>query len=233
MMRSVITKAVIPAVEKIRASVARLAATRAAERAPGVPAPPLTAADIQAVPVIMLFDGEHEFLTQMIAICIAELEMRPELKGWILIKLAASCSKTEQPCDVSPVFMALKALSASKLGFKFEGDDKTQADWIENDLLANIPAASRRTFLNFLLHAPNIIGDALRPHNIAIGWSVSGICVQARGRPRPVPSDWATHPSAYGRPSCCCEAPLSAHARARAADRRADADRRGALDFVG
>lgn len=175
MMRSVITKAIIPAVEKIRAQVAQLAATRAAERAPGVPAPPLSAADIQAVPVILLFDGEHEFLTQMIATCITELEMRPELKGWILIKLAASCSKTEQPCDVSPVFMALKALSTSKLGFKFEGGDKTQADWIEKDLLAEIPAASRRTFLNFLLHAPNIIGDALRPHNIEIGWTVSGI----------------------------------------------------------
>lgn len=111
----------------------------------------------------------------MLSIFDAEIDRRPELKGWILIKLAAACSKTQQPCDVSPIFMALKTLAKSHLRTKFEGGDMTQAHWLETVLLANIPAPSRKTFCNFLLQAPSLVGNALKPGNIEQGWRDSGL----------------------------------------------------------
>jgi hypothetical protein len=167
---------VIPIINDMREGIVCLAAARAAGTPLGHAGPPATAAALAAERVVLLLDGEYITLTECLTIFLEEIDAHPELAGWVLLKLAAACSKTQQPCDVSPLFMALKALTKGRLGVTCEGGDMNQVHWLEEVLLARIPSASRATFVNFLRQAPSLVARALDARNIAQGWQDSGVC---------------------------------------------------------
>ena len=87
-----------------------------------------------------------------------------------LVKFAASASKTEQPCDVSPSFRILKQAVNSKNQYP----TSFSKEMVER-FLGKIPAASKRTFGKFLRKLPAVLREAFSPWHVAAGWQNSGL----------------------------------------------------------
>ena len=63
--------------------------------------------------IIFMIDGEKTCLDAALQVFGDAIEADPTLKGLRLVKLSASCSKSEQPCDVSPSYRVMKGLFKS------------------------------------------------------------------------------------------------------------------------
>ena len=96
----------------------------------------------------------------------------------ILIKWAAACSKTTQPADVMKSFLIIRQfLAGRKFQYSCADDSVPRPAWMGTveRILQPMPAASRRVFLKFFHHLPNIAGSAYTPAICAAGFSIPGI----------------------------------------------------------
>lgn len=121
--------------------------------------------------IVLTVDGEYQHLKNLVDYFIAH----PEDEGIDVIKFSAACSKTQQPADVSPCFRVLK----QRVSMSHLHPPETMPlyyQYLQSTALAKIPAASRKTFLDFFKHSKDIIDAAFTPHNIHCGFSVAGLC---------------------------------------------------------
>ena len=93
-----------------------------------------------------------------------------ELKdqGFEIMKFAASASKTQQPCDVSPSFMVLKHLH--KHPTKYDG---TALSWIED--LPELKKDALKIYAGFLRGLPVSLSKAFQDDNVTQGWRKAGL----------------------------------------------------------
>lgn len=118
--------------------------------------------------IIITLDGEETHLQAMFTCVIDNGVAKAE--GIEVIKFAASASKIQQPCDVSPCYRALK--QEKKLP-----QSTTTAVYTPmlSACLAGIPPASQRTFITYLSHLPSMLSKCFHERNVKKGWEVSGL----------------------------------------------------------
>lgn len=175
MMDSLVNKLLVPSLLEQRKRVVMRRRTGEPWEDGSAPTTEPTDAELQAERVMICFDGEQKGLEALLKVFVEEIGARPELKGFILVKLAAACSSRQQPCDVSPIFMVLKRFACSGHSPTLQPSSAALEKFLRTEMLAEVPKASRDTFVNFLLHASSYIKHAFTEHNIQEGWKISGL----------------------------------------------------------
>ena len=173
-MVSTFERVVLPRLKTLRDKVmarrahaaAQLSALRPGEetpsRAPEVPG------------MIFAIDGESSCLEAAMLVVANAIELDESLKSLHLVKLAASCSKSQQPCDVSPVYRSLKALFSNWKAIERQAPRPAYMELIDA-LLEPLETPSKVVFTRFfgLLH--DLLSQAFRDSNIRQGWETSGL----------------------------------------------------------
>lgn len=134
---------------------------------------PCTAAElneqVKKMRMVLTLDGEYAQLHALTDY----LDTHDNI-GLVAIKLSASCSKTQQPEDVSPCFRTLKTILIIIFG-----DLPTivphYMTYITDFVIKIIPAASRRTFESFFNHAKNLFQQSFNAKDIRKGFKTTGI----------------------------------------------------------
>lgn len=127
-------------------------------------------AEIKRLRILLTVDGEHAHLTALMDFF---LQLPHDLHIDV-IKFAASCSKTQQPCDVSSCFRVFKQLLSALLHSP-SAVTPFYMHHLETVVLRDIDAASRRAFLNFFSHIPDLMSRAFTVHNVTQGFAISGM----------------------------------------------------------
>lgn len=143
-------------------------AEEAARLAPGAAA----AAEAKRPRIILTFDGEAAHLNAALDIFVDHVLPAVKDEGFELMKFAASASKTQQPCDVSPSFTVLKYLFLVK---KHGPTTAAYTDHVLSVLLAKMDSASKRSYGGFLGHLPSYLSAAFTHTNVAMGWAIAGL----------------------------------------------------------
>eukprot|EP00047_Mylnosiga_fluctuans_P020324 m.90967 g.90967 ORF g.90967 m.90967 type:complete len:217 (+) comp8482_c0_seq3:704-1354(+) len=135
------------------------------------PAGAAPAAELPRPRIILSFDGEKRHLDATLEMFIKDVPDDLREQGFELLKFAASASKTQQPCDVAPVFMIMRTL------YKFDMLHRTEAygPLLESTLLASMDSGSRKTFVSYLQDLPTHIHKAFNPDHVRKGWDLAGI----------------------------------------------------------
>jgi len=130
--------------------------------------------------IILTLDGEEAHLDSIFNNLIDNAVARAE--SIEVLKFAASASKIQQPCDVSPSYRALKQIVKKASSQVVAGSHSQHLAamapvWVKDlpDLLKDIKAASRRTFVQFIAHLPAYLSKSFNVMNVRKGWSVSGL----------------------------------------------------------
>lgn len=118
--------------------------------------------------IVLTLDGEDTHLKAMY--CHLIDSGLAEKNAIDLVKFPASSSKILQPCDLSPMYRAMK----QGVGHSQEWVSERSRKQLSN-LLAPIPPASRKTFLAFLEQLPYIVSKACNMHNLRKGWELAGL----------------------------------------------------------
>ena len=126
-------------------------------------------------PAIISFDGEHKFLHAMECVFVHSISDNKDLKGITLIKFAAACSKSQQPCDVSPCFLVLKVVIRRRYVSDVCTDFARRMQDICASLMAGLPSKVQKTYMNFIQSLPELLETAFSTHNIHKGWATAGI----------------------------------------------------------
>lgn len=121
----------------------------------------------------MTLDGEYTQLGAMMSALTQCVDKAGPAGNIEVVKFSASCSKTQQPADVSPSFMIFKRLMKTEMT---SSPDTTPLfhDFLENQLLRPIEKSSRDVFLNFLDNLPAVANKAFTFSNVAEGFKKSG-----------------------------------------------------------
>jgi hypothetical protein len=123
---------------------------------------------------LLLLDGEYN-----------QVKMSMEANGFgtrcdefdvLLMKLAASCSKTQQPNDVMKTFAILHLFFCSNNFRHLDVKKYRRPRYMEqvDKILSSIPGASRNLFSKYFTILDLIAGDAFKPSVIVKGWDVAG-----------------------------------------------------------
>jgi hypothetical protein len=118
--------------------------------------------------IILTLDGEEKHLT---AVCNVIIDRGlAESQGIEVVKLAASASKIQQPCDVGPMYKVLKQA--------LKGDPPLADCPYRHELtrlLAPLESASRKTFQAFIELLPIVLNKSFTRWNVLRGWNSSGL----------------------------------------------------------
>jgi hypothetical protein len=168
MMRLLLSHVLIPVMLAQRIKYLKSGHVRIA--IPGGPAPAESEPETpRANPrIVLTLDGEDTHLQalydQVVDTGLAARE------GIELVKFCASASKTQQPCDVSPMYRIIKQSLEEDQGWMCP-DQHT-----ENErALRMVPSASRATFAMFLDRLPGILSKACTKGNLRSGWALTGL----------------------------------------------------------
>jgi hypothetical protein len=169
MMACAVRDCIAPAVMRVRKALA----TEAQEADGKMSAEPQAAEKAQ---MTLSFDGEnHHLLAIMEQFCLTnDGELKKE--GFKLVKFSAATSHLQQPCDVSPSFRALK----SSVRTLFSRPDRAPGDYpelvgrLEEMFAGQVEPASRKTFMLFLTHLPDLLSAAFTVPHVTDGWRKTG-----------------------------------------------------------
>lgn len=135
------------------------------------------AAEEARLRIVLTIDGEYTQLDAMISAIAQHVDAAGAAGNIELIKFSASCSKTQQPADVSPCFMVLKSIAKREMREELPPSAlPTYHDVLETDLLHPLEKSSRDVFLKFLDHLPTIADTSFMPSNIRQGFLKTGLC---------------------------------------------------------
>lgn len=173
-MSKYVQRVLAPAALAIRAGLA----AQAAKNTQDVPSDEMDAVAVSAedgeAGIVLSIDGEHDQLEALLGLFDDTLSAHPQASVFNVMKLAAACSKTQQPCDVCPSFMVMKRL------VKLYGNGKVVAvrprymDTVMA-LLSALPKDVRLKYENFLLHFTTFLSTAFNRANILSGWENTGL----------------------------------------------------------
>lgn len=121
----------------------------------------------------LTFDGEAMFLDTILTI-FASPDACPGLQSFVLVKLPAACSMTQQPLDVSPCFLTAKATLTSLLNENKQGMRQPYLHRAEA-ALSTLLLPSRTVFLRWLSLLPNILSTAFQISHVQKGWRLTGL----------------------------------------------------------
>ena len=159
-----LTECIAPAILAIRDRKAKLRADQATALSQPPPAE-------KVLPAMLLScDGEDSHLRAVISTFCTNPPASWKNQGFQVVKYAASASKAQQPCDVSPSFKVLKSIikTAAKIS--------PLADHVAllQQALKDLDAGSRATYMDFLARFPEVVSTAFNVHNICKGWEIAG-----------------------------------------------------------
>ena len=174
LMRLTFTDVVIPTLLKLQAEVQQERARTASIIATLRRKDPSTLRQQNSPPIIFMIDGEASCLEAAMTVLAEAIQENESMKTLHLVKLAASCSKSQQPCDVSPIYRSLKALLRHWREMKKEVPRPAYMEIIDV-LLAPIAKASRDVFTKFFNLLGELLREALNEHNILKGWRIAGL----------------------------------------------------------
>ncbi|KAJ1437692.1 hypothetical protein B484DRAFT_416460, partial [Ochromonadaceae sp. CCMP2298] len=123
---------------------------------------------------MLLLDGEYN-----------QIKMSMEEGGFgaqcrqddvLLMKLAASCSKTQQPNDVMKAFAILHAFFCSEKFRHLNVTNMRRPAYMDqiSSITREVPPASRALFHKYFMILDAIAGDAFKPSIIIKGWTAAG-----------------------------------------------------------
>jgi hypothetical protein len=124
---------------------------------------------------MLLLDGEYN-----------QIKMSMEEGGFgaqcrqddvLLMKLAASCSKTQQPNDVMKAFAILHAFFCSEKFRHLKVTNMRRPAYMDqiSSITREVPPASRALFHKYFMILDAIAGDAFKPSIIIKGWTAAGV----------------------------------------------------------
>lgn len=122
---------------------------------------------------LLMLDGEYYQVKSILDHGLGEMSNGARI---LLMKLAAACSKTQQASDVMKSFLILHAYFDSE---QFHSLDLKQMllpqymPYVEN-LLKDVPSASRETFLRYFAVLPTVLATAYKPNTVTDGYMKSG-----------------------------------------------------------
>ena len=123
------------------------------------------------------FDGEAQFLNAAMEHFVDDMRHDgPDclLRKLICIKYAAACSKTQQPADVSPTFMMLKAKLAHLMAQHPEGVTRMYMDRVQR-LLQTLDNTSAFLFKRWISLMETALSDVFTESNVVEGWQINGL----------------------------------------------------------
>lgn len=120
------------------------------------------------------FDGESSFLQAAMGLLTGAETKDAVLADFVLFKWPASCSKTQQPLDISPCFMSFKQKMDQYMAAGTLPPYLPYMAGVES-LLACVPSDSRTVFLRVISLLERAISAAFTIGNIAKGWEISGL----------------------------------------------------------
>jgi len=136
--------------------------------------PTMLQREAEKLRILLTVDGEYQQLSALIEYFSQSSEVLGPAKAIELIKFSASCSKTMQPADVSKSFMVFKSV-AKKLTFSKVVDEPVYMQKVREVILSPLAAASRRTYAQFLAHAPAFLSTAFTIPIVTAGWQRAGL----------------------------------------------------------
>ena len=122
------------------------------------------------------FDGEAQFLAAAMGHFVDDSSRaRPDslLSKVVCVKFSAACSKTLQPADVSPAFMAIKQKLASLITEHPDGTSHMYMPRVR-DILKIIGNSSAFLFARWISLMEEALSDAFTATNIMQGWTING-----------------------------------------------------------
>ena len=174
LMEKSISDALLPAMRRERAAVIAEAGKLPWEKDVLLVSEDRAVEADDCAPLIISFDGEQQYLNAMLESYTTLIADDPTLGETILLKYAASCSKTQQPADVAPVFMVQKTIAQKKVCSLAPDVDPPYMGRVEM-LLKSMKSASRKTYLDFIRHVEDFLETSFPSYNIRQGWRVAGI----------------------------------------------------------
>lgn len=139
---------------------------------------PQVAEPEEPLPIIFMLDGEATGLSAAMAASAQAVEADPQLKKLYLVKLAANCSKTQQPCDVSPLYRSMKEkLKAWKLDQKAAVMARVLPGYVAvvEDRLSPLAKGSKEVYREFFVLLPALLSAAGTLDNVMQGFVDSGL----------------------------------------------------------
>jgi hypothetical protein len=128
---------------------------------------------------LFMLDGEHAQLMFLL-----RRNYKIDAFDISILKLAAACSATQQPCDIMRSFHILHQFftnnTYSRTDFSKVSRPSYMADVMA--LLANIPSSSRKVFEEFFAVAESAISKAYTSSCVAKGFSLMGISGPTKNR---------------------------------------------------
>ena len=124
---------------------------------------------------LVMLDGEYNQIHAIIGeAALADLARANQL---VIVKLSASCSKTQQPNDVMCSFLLLHKYYRSSQFREMDITTAVRPPHMQHamELIKEIPKASRDTFEKYFLSLNLINGTAFTPSNIMKGWYLPGV----------------------------------------------------------
>jgi len=154
-MSTAIKDCIAPAMLRVREELVRLAVQDFGEDSQ-------EAKDARATQIVLSFDGEETHLVAAIDQLCVNTPAELKDKGFVLVKFAASASKTQQPCDVSPAYRTLKAQVKDLLRCPSKAKMSAPSLATQLDkLLESVPPASRKTFKRIFNQLPGLLSKSL------------------------------------------------------------------------
>ena len=167
------------AAAKAAAAAAKKAAPSAvAAPAPAAAAPALASGDATTSPIaplrriVISLDGERTGLEAAMETAAAVLE-EEGMRDVELLKFSAACSKTQQPCDVSPVFRVLKQIYKAR-SFEKSAEEPAFMELVRQ-VLKPMDTKARALYSEALAALPELLLSAFSSRNIRQGWEIAGI----------------------------------------------------------
>lgn len=128
----------------------------------------------QQLKALFMLDGEH---AQLVHFLKNFHEYKMDSFDIAILKLAAACSATQQPCDILRAFHILHQFYASKAYIHTNFDNVSIPSYMANVMYAirDIPAASRKVYENFFMPLEGIVSKAYTGFLTRKGFITMGI----------------------------------------------------------
>lgn len=174
LMRKSLREVFFPAVEaRVRVVDADALALEDASAGPSAPARP-SAAEPPLHDMMLFIDGEYVNLSATMAEFSNHVFDHPLLKSMSLVKLAAACSLSQQPADISTIFRALK-LRLPRISLTEDADVQPSYMRTVQAKLKVMSKSSQQTYMPVLAQLVTILGDVTRASQVKEGWKKTGL----------------------------------------------------------
>lgn len=123
---------------------------------------------------LFMLDGEYAQLIQLLK---HFNNYKMDSFDTFLLKLAAACSGTQQPCDIMRAFHILHKFYTSQTYSLTDFNNVSRPSYMDTvkDLLKDIPSVSRTVFENFLSVAEAAVSKAYTLPCVSAGWKGMGV----------------------------------------------------------